>query len=131
MAFQDEQRQAKVFYSVDVSLYSKVLNNQQICSSFSWTQPTSKKRLQISTHKTHYTIKPQQSLFSKLCLYLFMPEGGNSFANKQKEEKLAACLQECLYDWSLKKNIQRQVMAALIANCLSNNILQTSLNVLC
>ena len=67
-------------------------NQQQICSSFFWTQPTSQKHLQIPTYKTHYNSLNSQYV-SKLCSYLFMPGRKKSFANKRKEEE--ACLQGC------------------------------------
>ena len=63
--------------------------------------------------------------FVHVCL---CQKAGISFANNQKEEK--ACLQGCLFDWSLKKTIQKHMVTALTANCSSVNILQTSFDIL-
>ena len=46
-----------------------------------------------------------------------------SFANKQKEESYVYRGVYCLFDCSLKKIVQKHMVTALIASCLSVNIL--------
>ena len=61
-------------------------NHQQICLSFSWTQPTLQKYLQVPTYKTHYTTLNSYHV-SKLSVYLFMLETEKTFANKKKRRE--------------------------------------------
>ena len=94
-------------YNFNVSLKTST-NHQQICSSFSWTQPTLQKHLQIPTYKTQYTSLNSHCV-CKFCTYLFVPER-NKNANKQKEEKHKNHVYRdvyCLSDCSLKKIVQK------------------------
>ena len=67
-------------------------NHQQICSSFSWAQPTLQKQLQIPTWLI--TLASTVTMFVNSVHICLCQKEKKSFENKQKGEK--PCLQGCL-----------------------------------
>ena len=102
-------------------------NRQQICSSFSLTQPTLQKRLQIQTYKTHYTSLNSHRVYM-LCSYLFMPEHlerdiKDHLQINKRSKSMFTGMFTVISDCSLKTIVQKHKLTALIASYSSINIL--------